>query len=293
MRYAIAQSNRLGNRKANQDRTGYVERGDSVLLLLADGMGGYAGGELAAATFVSRVSKLFSEATLPIKDPKKFMLTAFTFAHKAIMEQGKRANPPVQPRTTGVACLVQTGHVYWAHVGDSRCYLLRDNSVFARTRDHSVVEDLIKKGELSEKERDKHPKKNQVTRCLGGAEKMSKLSIGKGMDLEEDDILVLCSDGLWSPTPDQKFIDYLDPKKNLESVLGKLCEEAETATYPNSDNISVVSMHFINNKPSMQQAMEKNNKKVDDLGLTKDTTQANLLADEIQQALDRLNEPKD
>ena len=289
MRYNIAKANRLGNRKNNQDRIAYIEREGTVLLLLADGMGGYAGGEIAAALFVNKISQYFSDASLPIANPQKFLLAAFTYAHRAIIDRSKNSNPPIEPRTTGIACLIQNNKVIWAHLGDSRCYLFRLDKVHAKTRDHSVVEDLIKNGELSEKDREKHPRKNQVTRCLGGTDKMSTLSIGSMIDLEEDDTLLLCSDGMWSPMTDQQIIDYLDPRKTLDTILTTICEDAEKATYPKADNISVVAMQYKNNKPPIKNESTTGEvKHNDEYGLAKNTTQANLMVDEIAEALKKL-----
>ena len=109
MRYDTGMANRLGNRSNNQDRCTILERDNSVLLLLADGMGGHQRGELAAQELVDSISKSFRHQQLPIENPASFLETAITKAHYDIAACGTRLDPPVYPRTTCVACLTRMG----------------------------------------------------------------------------------------------------------------------------------------------------------------------------------------
>ncbi|NOX42706.1 MAG: serine/threonine-protein phosphatase [Gammaproteobacteria bacterium] len=284
MKFEIGKTNRLGNRNINQDRFAVIERQNTVLLLLADGMGGYKGGELAANTFVLKMTEAFSNASFPIIDTEKFFSKAFEFAHLSIIEMGKQHTPPIEPRSTGVACLIQNDIANWAHAGDSRLYLVRENRIHARTRDHSAVEELIKKGELTEKKRLSHPKLNQVTRCVGGMKKSVQISAGEKIQLLPDDLILLCSDGLWGSLSDDDMIYQLMINQTLTNRLDMMSQLAEKAAYPNSDNVSAVALRFISidddkPKPSDQE----------DYKPSPETTQADLVLDEIQEALEKIN----
>jgi len=280
MKYEVGKTNRLGNRNTNQDRFAILERSDVVLLLLADGMGGYKGGELAANTFILKMTEAFTNSSFPIDDVNQFLHNAFNFAHLSIIEMGKQQTPPIQPRSTGVACLIQNGVATWAHVGDSRLYIFRNNNVFLRTRDHSVVEELIAKGKWTEENRLKHPKINQVTRCVGGKNKSLPLSIGEKTELIPGDHILLCSDGLWSSITEAELITQIQAKQTLGNKLNAMSESAEKTSYPNSDNITAVAFEFLNHdKTPSKKAKEK---------LDPETTQANQVLDEIREALEKI-----
>ncbi len=243
MNVITALTNRLGNRSNNQDRCLVLERFGRVLLVVADGMGGHARGELAAQTATDSLSRSFLAQNSPIDDPQGFLKNALHSAHMDVVDAGCAENPPVNPRTTCVACLIQDDQAWWAHVGDSRLYLLRDATLLARTRDHTPVEELLQSGTILEEELRTHPLRNSVSRCLGGGLKLPKITIGQA-DLKTDDTLLLCSDGLWSALPEQRLIE-LSTCDNLEHNANLLTDEAELASYPQSDNISLVCLRWL------------------------------------------------
>jgi len=283
MKYETGKTNRLGNRNINQDRFAIIERPDSVLLLLADGMGGYKGGEFAANTFILKMTEAFNNTSLPIENISKFFNNAFKFSHLSIIEMGKQQTPAIQPRSTGIACIIQNGTATWAHVGDSRVYLFRNEMKLIQTTDHSAVEELIQKGELSEEKRLSHPRINQVTRCLGGKKQSVDVTIGEAIALQANDYLLLCSDGLWGSLTTEQIIEQIYTKQTLINNLLVMSESAENAAYPKSDNISAVAFKFISNDNESSVATEEKSRP------SPETTQANMLVDEIQQALDKLD----
>jgi serine/threonine protein phosphatase PrpC len=95
-------------------------------------------------------------------------------------------------------CLVQDSAAYWAHVGDSRVYQLRQSQVLERTRDHSHVEVLLREGLITEAEVHGHPMRNYVECCLGGDAALPEMSISTRRRLKSGDVLLLCTDGLWA-----------------------------------------------------------------------------------------------
>lgn len=243
MKSLTAATSRLGNRSSNQDRCLVEKIPGYVLLVVADGMGGHARGDLAAQVTVDSLSRSLQRARLPIDDPQAFLKQAIHTAHLDVVDAGRSHNPPITPRTTCVACLVRNDTAWWAHVGDSRLYLLRTGTLLKRTRDHTPVEDLLQSGLVSEEELRNHPLRNSVNRCLGGAPRFPEISFDQET-LVAEDTLLLCSDGLWSAVPEPVLVSIQDSEE-LEHSLNQLAEEAEMASYPNSDNISGVALRWL------------------------------------------------
>lgn len=243
MRFITAQANRLGNRKKNQDRLAIVEKNESVLLIVADGLGGHPGGERAAQQTVDVFCQLFNAANLPLEDPQGFLRDALLQAHQNVILDGKVQIPPISPRTTGVVCIMQQGLATWLNVGDSRLYLFRDHKAIARTLDHSLVEELVQKGLLTEKERNSHPKRHHVTRCIGGYEDFSDIKATQ-YNLEIGDVLILCSDGLWDPLGEEGIAEFLN-REDFSTAIESMAAEAENKSYPYSDNTSVVALRLL------------------------------------------------
>jgi len=243
MNTITALTNRLGNRSNNQDRCLILERFGRILLVVADGMGGHARGELAAQTAIDSLSRSFLAQSGAIDNPQDFLKNAMHSAHMDVVDAGNADSPPVNPRTTCVVCLVQDDQAWWAHLGDSRLYLLRAGSVLARTRDHTPVEELLQSGAIHEDELRTHPLRNSVSRCLGGGLKLPKISFDHAQ-LKTDDILLLCSDGLWSALSEQRLAE-LSAYGNLERNVNLLTDEAELASYPRCDNISLVCLRWL------------------------------------------------
>lgn len=255
MKYEFAQANRLGNRPSNQDRTGYAQAKRAVLLVLADGMGGHAGGELAAQVLVDTLLLHFGRAAKPFPDPQAFLERSILDAHQQVIAAGQRCTPPVNPRTTCVACLVQDGTAWWAHTGDSRLYLFREGKPLFRTHDHTFVEQLYQDGLISKKDLLSHPLRNYVTQCIGG-DVVPQVTRSLGTPLEHGDTILLCSDGLWAALSDGEMGRLLAAEPSLEGAAEKMASCAEVAAYPFSDNISIVTLRWLS-QPSRSHARPK------------------------------------
>ncbi|HHJ12796.1 MAG TPA: serine/threonine-protein phosphatase [Gammaproteobacteria bacterium] len=244
-----ASANRLGNRENNQDRCLIEQLPGISLLAVADGMGGHDRGDLAAQAAVDSLARTLRRQRLPLQDPAGFLKQALRSAHLDVVDAGCSHRPPITPRTTCVACVVQAGHAWWAHVGDSRLYLLRDGALFTRTRDHTPVEELRQSGLIGEAELRTHPLRNTVNRCLGGPPRFPEITLADAA-LEAGDLLLLCSDGLWSALPENRLL-ALTGEEELETALEQLCSEAEIASYPGSDNISAVALRWAGGRETM------------------------------------------
>ena len=192
----------------------------------------------AAATFIDSLSRAFQ--AYQGLDAATFLQQAFTQAHLDIIAAGRKASPPAEPLTTGVACLVTGDRAVWAHVGDSRLYLLRDDTTLVRTIDHSMVEELIQLGELAEQDREIHPLRNYVTRALGGRQS-PVADLSDEMLLEPGDVLLLCSDGLWSARPGGQLFELLHAS-SLQDCVERLAAGAVADSAPASDNVTLVAL---------------------------------------------------
>lgn len=241
MRFSVYQESHIGGRKNNQDRMGYSFTRDALLLLLADGMGGHIRGEMAATIALQTIGSLFQQNAKPyVKKPEKFLEDSFFAAHREIHRYRAINNLPETPRTTIVACLIQHNSAYWAHCGDSRLYWMRRGQILARTRDHSRIETLIAQGKVDPSERDTHPDRNKLFNCLG-APNMPIVELSRRAGLQAGDVILLCSDGLWSVLPDHVLAQSL----NNNTVVRAVPELLATATGiagKTSDNVTALAM---------------------------------------------------
>ena len=253
MQFEIGKTSRLGNREINQDRLAVIESPDGAVLVLGDGMGGKPSGDLAAQTLIDTIREELALNPLPAEQPEKFLHELIRRAHHAILMTGQEQRPPVSPGSTAVICLVQDRKVWWAHVGDSRFYLFRNGLPLYRTQDHSYVEQLYQEGHISLKKIHDHPMRNYVTQCIGLFAHEPEIAVSKGIALQENDILLLCSDGFWEPLDDAQIGTVIE-KGQLNNNLNALAERAEAAKYPRSDNSSAVALRVV----SLQQPQCRN-----------------------------------
>jgi serine/threonine protein phosphatase PrpC len=243
MKFALAHDSRKGGRPYNQDRLGTDRTGEALLMAVADGMGGYAGGELAAQAAIDSVSTAFRAQARPrLADPEAFLARAISDAHLAIVQRGIKAGLGEAPRTTLVACVVQAGYAYWSFIGDSRLYLIREGRVAARTRDHSMIQQLVDAGRVREEAVAAHPERNKLLRCLGG-QTLPRPEAPASARLARGDIVLLCSDGLWGPlTPRRLLTEFIGV--NPARALPRAMAIAEAHGGQDCDNLSAVAMQW-------------------------------------------------
>ncbi|MYN30378.1 PP2C family protein-serine/threonine phosphatase [Duganella levis] len=241
MQFSVYQESHIGGRKVNQDRMGYSFTRDALLLVLADGMGGHLRGEVAATVALQTISTMFQQQAQPyVKKPQRFLEEAFHAAHRDIHQYRIEQQMPEAPRTTIVACLIQHNTATWAHCGDSRLYWLRDGQTLARTRDHSHVEHLISRGLAQPSERATHPDRNKLFNCLG-ADSLPKVEVSAGASLLPGDLVLLCSDGLWSMLPDDELVRRMHAQTVVRAVPDIL-QAALTAAGGASDNVTALAI---------------------------------------------------
>jgi len=246
MQIEYAKVSALGDRQDNQDRAAVVVSEDAALLLVFDGMGGHSDGAVAAETGLKVVQDLFVESKQPIFDPQGFLYMALSRAHDEVVRVGADVAVDFRPRATCAICLVQEGGSYWAHIGDSRIYQVRDGQVLSRSRDHSHVEVLIQEGAITEEEAQDHPMRNFVECCIGGDAPVPDMSITGCKKLESGDVLLACSDGLWSGLSDAEMAEIGIPgDNNLVDNLKNLSMKALNVNSPYSDNTTGTALRWI------------------------------------------------
>ena len=236
----------IGHREENQDRVALVDAEGTVLLAVVDGMGGHADGARAAEVAIRTMVNEFWEVSRPIFDPDGFLHLTIGRAHDAVVALGQGLPPEIRPRATSAVCLVQGSSAYWAHVGDSRIYHLRGGKVFERTRDHSHVELLLRAGRITERQAQDHPMRNYVECCIGGDPALPEMTLSGRRALLPGDVLMLCSDGLWSGVADDQLAALsAESSRDLRQKLNQLGELAVTNSAPYADNTSAAAIRWL------------------------------------------------
>jgi len=248
----IAQATLKGDRKINQDRSISIESEGSILLGLADGMGGHPKGEVAAQILTDTCKTFFHRSDKPIHSPSEFLHRLLQKAHENVTAFGLDHNPPIKPRTTAVVALIQDGMVRWAHAGDSRLYLLRNGETLRRTVDHSYVQHLEDHGLISPDAAGTHPQRNYVTRCLGGNISSPEISVTKATRLKNGDTIILCSDGLWSKVDERHMAELICSDTPLDNAIDELVKTAADNASPESDNVSAIALRWHMEEPKKQ-----------------------------------------
>lgn len=243
MKFVISQISRQGQRSYNQDRLAYSYSKHTLLLVAADGMGGHGHGEIAAQLAVKILTDAFQRmSALSLTDPARFLSEHILQVHDTIESYMLSHHLPESPRTTIVAAVLQHDRLYCAHVGDSRLYHFHDGQLQFRTEDHSLVQLLHNQGQLSKQSMLTHPDRHKIYNCLGG-DKVPEITLAPVRDLHQGDILLLCSDGLWSTISDEQIGDILH-QGVINETLPQLLDEAESLAGRNCDNLSAIALQW-------------------------------------------------
>jgi PPM family protein phosphatase len=226
----------IGDKQEQQDRLAVLPGSGAVLAVVADGMGGLAGGAMAAEQVISTARQVFGNWS-PATEPGETLLRAIADeAHVAI--RLARFTSEQEPHSTLVALLVHGERACWAHSGDSRMYLFRGPALAYRTTDHSYVEQLHREGSISAAERETHPQRNYLVSCLG-AQTAPQVETGAASDLRPGDAFLLCTDGLWAYFTEAELgavLAALPPREAAE----KLVSAARARAKGKGDNLSLV-----------------------------------------------------
>jgi serine/threonine protein phosphatase PrpC len=221
-------------RRTNEDN--FFADGGLGLLIVADGMGGHAGGEVASRVAIATISELM-KARLTEADADSLIRSAIEEANTAIRAQAE-ADPKLQGMgTTLVLAFCRGDAIHLAHLGDSRAYLIRDGSIQRLTEDHSLVAQMVKSGQLTAEEAPRFHLRNVVTRSLGN-QKISEPDLAVA-EWSAGDFLLLCSDGLTNMVEESELRSLISTGGG---DLERSCREAIERANQNGgrDNITAV-----------------------------------------------------
>ena len=220
-------------RQHNEDA--FLVETNAKLFLVADGMGGHAAGEIASRIAVDSISEFIlhtkeDDGTWPHAYDEHFkrstnrLMAAVRMANTRVLEAMRKDARLRGMGTTVVACLADNDVMSFAHVGDSRAYLIRDNSLNRITNDHSWVFEQVQAGMLTEAEAEKHPLRNVITRALGGALQVNPDA--SEIETRPGDVFLLCSDGLTGMVPEEEILRIVTQTESLEDACQKLIDAA-------------------------------------------------------------------
>jgi len=209
------------------------------LAIIADGMGGYEGGQEASRLAVETVRYVYDHDFKG--DPQQTLISAFESAHASIQRYAVE-HPKFQGMgTTCTALSIVDNQLYFAHVGDSRLYLVRGEAITRLTRDHSYVGRLVESGIVRSEDAESHPQRHILTAALGSGRDVVPHVPDHPVHLEEDDILILCTDGLWSLVGEPDLVKTSRANSPMDAC-SKLVEMALQRGGP--DNITVVLLRI-------------------------------------------------
>jgi len=245
MQYHVAGlSHRGAVRESNQDVVDWRinDSGNHALLVVADGMGGHQGGEVASRLAVDAVIEALepeiAAAPSDISDAviREHLERAFTLANERIVSR-RSGDPRLEKMgTTLVVAWVSTNQAHIAHIGDSRCYTLRDSQAVRLTRDDTVVQNMLEDGSITEADVPHVPFRNVLTRAMGAVEQADPSYRRESLD--EGDVLLLCSDGLTDSVPESRWLEILKESDGMERTVQGLIDAG--LANEAGDNVSVV-----------------------------------------------------
>lgn len=229
-----------GDREYQQDQLAFLSHAriaGCVLGVVADGMGGRSGGRKASDQVMMTAKQLFDRYSPDHDDPPSLLKQIVQEAHLVIKLTAISSEQ--EPHSTIAAFLINpNGECHWIHAGDSRIYHFNGSRLVKRTMDHSYVQTLVDRGELTEDEANVHPQSNILMGCLG-AEDDPPMDLHFVSKLQPGDILLSCSDGVWhyfSPTELGSVLSSLSPREATEFLI----EKARSRAHGGGDNLSLI-----------------------------------------------------
>ena len=234
--YSVALTDVGRKRLVNQDTVYISDTPVGVLpnlYIVADGMGGEKAGDYASKSLIGYMLTYIEHT---IKMPVTAIQGAIEYANANLFAEGSK-NPNLSGMgTTVVAASIIDNTLHVFNVGDSRCYVLDENSISQITKDHSLVEMLVSKGEITRESTEYKENKSKITRAVGAEERV--LIDSFEVDLAGNEYVLLCSDGLTNMVDDRKIFNIISSSAGVKSSAKRLVEEANLSG--GSDNISIL-----------------------------------------------------
>ena len=237
-----------GDRTEQQDRVGifgHASLPGMLMAVVADGMGGHTGGAMAAEQVLLKAKQNFEMFAPREESAEKLLRGILTESHLVI--KLTRFTSEQDPHSTAVVLMLQPGRVDWVHCGDSRLYHFREGRLIKRTVDHSLVEELSRKGMISAAAALSHPQRNVLVSCLG-AEREPRIEYATQAGLVAGDTFLLCSDGLWGDLGEDEIAEHLANRTAREAAQA-LISLARSRSDGYGDNISVAIVRLVEAPP--------------------------------------------
>lgn len=222
-------------RKQNEDS--FCINEDINLIAVADGMGGHRAGEVASSMAVKSFEDYLLEHRGALTDnPQDTMQKAMQEANRIIYETARKNSSQKGMGTTLTAAVFKGSNLFLAHVGDSRAYLIHNDNIKQITQDHSLVNEMVKNGSLTEEEASHHPQKNILTRALGTSPNV--IIDLMQIKIKEEDLVILCSDGLTNLVSCDEIREFSRQESDMDRFVEILVDKAiERGGF---DNVTVV-----------------------------------------------------
>ncbi len=244
----IQKTDRGLKRSINEDYSSSVELSNGTAFVLCDGMGGHAKGEVAA--------KMACEAAIDFirfhqTKPEYWLLkNCIDTVNKRVYEYSLSEIGRKGMGTTLVIAIVKNKKLFYAHVGDSRLYLIRNKEISQLTQDHSFVEELVQSKLITREEAKNHPRKNEITRAIGINPDVESDICLEAVELQEEDYILLCTDGLTNMIPDNRITEIVLSDESLEKTGQDLIETANKKG--GIDNITIVLIHCVKERQRLK-----------------------------------------
>jgi len=239
----IANRSDIGKiRSVNEDQGWAGQLNDEMALaIVADGMGGHQAGDVASQMAIDAFREQFQhnvvKTSISLSECKMLLRQAIAKANDAIYQVASRNDQYYNMGTTIVAALLSKDQAVIGHVGDSRAYRISGEGLTLLTEDHTLVNELVKSGQLSAEEAAQHPRRNVLTRAVG-TDATTEIDI-ESFSWNADDVLMLCSDGLTNMVSEQQMLEtILEESASLETKAEQLIQLALQAG--GDDNITVI-----------------------------------------------------
>ncbi|MDR6997952.1 Stp1/IreP family PP2C-type Ser/Thr phosphatase [Neobacillus niacini] len=230
-------------RQNNEDNGGIFQNKDGhFLAIVADGMGGHLAGDIASEMTVQHLKDLWEQADglVTADQAEEWLKTHINQVNMLLFEHSKN-NPECEGMGTTIEAIIATNRFTTvAHVGDSRSYILNESGFQQLTEDHTLVNELVRSGQISKEDAEHHPRKNVILRALG-TELEIKIDI-KTIMFEEGDFLLLCSDGLSNKVREEEMVQILQNQDNLEEKAKTFIKIANENG--GEDNITLIILVF-------------------------------------------------
>jgi PPM family protein phosphatase len=241
-------------RESNEDNVRHTMPHDpdtlarqGILVMVADGMGGHACGEIASGIAVETISRVYYEKAA---EPGQALRHAFEEANRAIHNAARKDQSKKGMGTTCTALALRGGMAFSAHVGDSRLYLMRGGDIYLMSEDHSAVREMVRQGLITGEAARNHPQKNVITRALGTQLRV-EVDVYEPFPVQADDCFLLCSDGLYDLVEDAE-IKRVVLADDLAAACKSLIELAKNRGGHDNVTVAIVAVKPLATEPSAQ-----------------------------------------